>query len=99
MPSNQKAACDCSLHLASTGGTISPYATNTMVPIASQSSSIIGAITLDQETQLSIHEFNSKKQKDKKEKEYAKREAIRRRKQTQQAKKLAEQQQKRQRHQ
>jgi len=84
---------------ASTGGTIFPYATDTMVPIASQSSSILGAITLDQETQLSIHEFNSKKQKEKKDKEYAKKEAIRRRKKSQQAKKLAEQQQKRQRHQ
>ena len=82
---------------ASTGGTIFPYAIDTIVPIASQSSSLLGAITLDQETQLSIHEFNMEKMKAKKDKDYQKRDAIRRRKKNQQAKKLAEQQQKRQR--
>ena len=84
---------------ASTGGTIFPYATDIMVPIASQSSSILGATTLDQETQLSIHESNLEKMREKKAKEYAKRDAIRRRKKSQQAKKIAEQQQKRQRNQ
>ena len=71
-----------------------------MVPIASHSSSILGATTLslDHETQLSIHESNLEKMREKKAKEYAKRDAIRRRKKTQQAKKLAEQQQKRQKH-
>ena len=70
-----------------------------MVPIASQSSSILGSITLDQETQLSIHESNLEKMREKKAKDYAKRDAIRRKKKSQQAKKIAEQQQKRQRQQ
>ena len=84
---------------ASKGGSIFPYATDIMVPIASHSSSILGATTLDHETQLSIHESNLEKMMEKKAKDYAKRDAIRRRKKTQQAKKLAEQQQKRQKHQ
>ena len=84
---------------ASTGGTIFPYATDIMVPIASQSSSILGATSLDQETQLSIHESNLEKMREKKAKDYAKRDTIRRRKKSQQAKKIAEQQQKRQRQQ
>ena len=61
---------------ASTGGTIFPYATDIMVPIASQSSSILGATTLDQETQLAIHESNLEKMREKKAKDYAKRDAI-----------------------
>jgi len=86
---------------SSKGGSIFPYATDIMVPIASHSSSILGATTLDHETQLSIHESNGylEKMMEKKAKGYAKRDAIRRRKKTQQAKKLAEQQQKRQKHQ
>ena len=46
---------------SSKGGSIFPYATDIMVPIASHSSSILGATTLDHETQLSIHESNLEK--------------------------------------
>ena len=84
---------------ASTGGTISPYATDIMVPIASQSSSILGSITLDQDTQLSIQESNIEKRREKTDKARQKRDCIRRRKKLQQQKKIAEQQQKRQRQQ
>ena len=66
------------------------------MPIASQSSSILGATTLDTETQQSIAMINLEKHKGGEAKESAKSDAIRRRNKCQQAKKLAEQQQQRQ---